>query len=172
MDSPFRSVQQVATLVGLLSLNLAGNKLARLPAEIGQLAHLKRLGLKGNILVRLPSSLGDLSNLVELYLTGNILEALPNEVRMRSRLGIRHEVRPLFIFPLRSRRRQRYPNFRSERITLPAPVIAAAQIVKLRRLRKLQLSFNNLRSLPPGMENLRSLELCRYGDELRRIMEE
>lgn len=35
------------------------------------------------------------------------------------------------------------------------------QIVKLRRLKKLQLSFNNLRSLPPGMEGLRGLELCR-----------
>lgn len=38
----------------------------------------------------------------------------------------------------------------------------ARQIVKLRRLKKLQMSFNNLRSLPSGMGGMRNLELCRY----------
>lgn len=76
-----RLIAQIARLTGLQFLNMAANRLTRLPSEIGQLSALRRLGLKGNSLVRLPSSIGDLSLLVELYLTGNILEALPNEVR-------------------------------------------------------------------------------------------
>lgn len=74
-------VCQISKLTGLLYFNMAGNRLTRLPPEVGKLSALRRLGLKGNALVRLPPSIGNLSHLVELYLTGNILEALPNEVR-------------------------------------------------------------------------------------------
>lgn len=77
-------VCQISKLTGLLYFNMAGNRLTRLPPEVGKLSALRRLGLKGNALVRLPPSLGNLSHLVELYLTGNILEALPNEVRFFS----------------------------------------------------------------------------------------
>lgn len=76
-------VKQISNLAGLLSLNMAGNRLSVIPPEIGLLSALKRLGLKGNALVRLPGSLGDLSQLSELYLTRNNLEELPSEVRRR-----------------------------------------------------------------------------------------
>lgn len=71
---------------------MAGNRLSKLPSEVGRLQALKRLGLKGNALVQLPSSIGDLSHLVELYLTGNKLEELPDEVgrsggKIRGRRG-------------------------------------------------------------------------------------
>lgn len=54
-------------------LNLSGNQLTSLPAEIGDLTKLWQLDLSGNQLTSLPAEIGELTNLKELNLRGNPL---------------------------------------------------------------------------------------------------
>jgi small GTP-binding protein len=61
-------------------LNLSGNQLKTLPAEIGELKNLTTLDLSGNQLERLPAEIGELKNLTTLDLSGNQLERLPAEI--------------------------------------------------------------------------------------------
>jgi len=58
----------------LRKLELAGNKLESLPAEMGQLFKLEKLQIQSNKLKYLPSSLCQLANLKDLWLYGNPLE--------------------------------------------------------------------------------------------------
>jgi small GTP-binding protein len=61
-------------------LDLSGNKLSLLPAEIGQLANLTVLDLSNNQLSGLPAEIGQLANLRELDLSRNQLSSLPAEI--------------------------------------------------------------------------------------------
>ena len=62
-------------------LNLAGNRLRTLPAEIGKLVDLVELDVSSNLLERLPEGgIGRLAKLGELYLQDNQLSALPADL--------------------------------------------------------------------------------------------
>ena len=58
------------------ALDLGGNNITYLPAEIGNLTNLQRLYLDGNALSSLPSEIGNLTNLQWLDLGGNALSSL------------------------------------------------------------------------------------------------
>ncbi|MGB5915648.1 MAG: leucine-rich repeat domain-containing protein, partial [Phormidesmis sp.] len=75
---------------GVTELDLSGNELKELPAEIGQLTQLEKLTLGkfdeqtfqsvGNQLSSLPAEIGQLQNLSQLYLSHNQLSSLPAEI--------------------------------------------------------------------------------------------
>ena len=64
----------------LTRLNLSGNQLSELPAEIGQLTQLQTLTLNDNRLIELPAEIGQLTNLREIHLDNNRLRELPTDI--------------------------------------------------------------------------------------------
>ena len=75
----------IGGLAGLEKLNLMGNRLQTLPAEIAQLRRLVLLGLKDNLLEHLPA-LGGMACLEQLFLTSNRLTTLPEGLDALPRL--------------------------------------------------------------------------------------
>ena len=67
-------------------LNLKGQKLKEIPAEISQLKNLQVLNLSENRLKVVGAEIGILKNLQFLSLYGNSLRTLPNEMRNLSHL--------------------------------------------------------------------------------------
>lgn len=70
----------LARLTALEELDLTGNVLAALPAEVGALTGLRVLALNGNVLAALPAAVGRLACLEKLELNNNMLGALPPEL--------------------------------------------------------------------------------------------
>ena len=70
----------LARLTALEELDLTGNALAALPAEVGALTGLRVLALNGNVLAALPAAVGRLARLEKLELNNNMLGALPPEL--------------------------------------------------------------------------------------------
>ena len=64
----------------LEKLDLDGNKLTELPAEISDLRELRVLSVNNNQLVGLPTNIQRLTKLEKLYLYGNKLTELPAEI--------------------------------------------------------------------------------------------
>ena len=71
---------EIGQLTNLTQLYLSDNQLSSLPAEIGQLTNLTKLYLCNNQLSSLPAEIGQLTNLTMLYLSGNQLSSLPAEI--------------------------------------------------------------------------------------------
>ncbi len=76
---------EIGRLTGLRRLRVGGelfnpNPLQTLPAEIGQLVNLTELDLSHNQLTAVPPEIGQLLNLTQLDLRGNQLTAVPSEI--------------------------------------------------------------------------------------------
>jgi hypothetical protein len=112
-----------ALRTGAVVLDLSGNQLTALPAEVAQLKNLKVLKLRSNLLTELPAEIGLLSSLTELDLSHNHLTELPTEIG---------QLRNLTWIDLRD----------NQLIKLPA------EIGKLRGLTVLFLMENQLTELP------------------------
>ena len=67
----------VDLLTGLEELELAGNYIPELPAEIGQLTKLTRLSVIASGMTDVPDEIGELVSLRELILSANELTRLP-----------------------------------------------------------------------------------------------
>lgn len=61
-------------------LDLYGNRIRRLPVEIGQLRALRRLYVDNNALEEMPHEIGNLRNLLRLYVGQNQLTSIPHQV--------------------------------------------------------------------------------------------
>ena len=68
-------------------MNLSGNELTSIPAEIEQLTSLRELNLGGNQLTTVPAEIGQLAALQVLYLGDNQLTSVPAEIRGRRAVG-------------------------------------------------------------------------------------
>jgi leucine-rich repeat protein SHOC2 len=66
---------QIGQLKNLKSLDLSGNSLTGLPAELGQLKKLETLNVSNNQLTGLPMELGDLTQLRVFDVSGNAYSA-------------------------------------------------------------------------------------------------
>jgi len=81
---------EIGQLSNLTTLHLSGNQLSHLLAEITQLSNLTTLNLSDNQLSDLPAEIGQLSNLTTLDLSGNQLSDLPTEIGQLSNLTTLH----------------------------------------------------------------------------------
>jgi hypothetical protein len=133
----------------VLALSQLG--LTRLPSQIGALKKLQLLDLSNNKLTRLPASIGELEKLTRLFVDSNELESLPDEIQNLSQLkrfsaaGNRLSQLPESMHKLE---RLSSVDLKSNQIwTLPP---GWAEL--LTRLRRLDLSDNQLKQLPelPG----------------------
>jgi small GTP-binding protein len=80
---------EIVELKNLTALNLSGNQLASLPAEIVELKNLTFLDISGNQLASLPAEIVELKNLTKLDLSENPLESPPPEIAERGIEAIR-----------------------------------------------------------------------------------
>jgi Leucine rich repeat len=128
--------------------------LTLLPTQIGALRRLQELDLRHNRLSNLPASIGDLVNLIRLLVDFNRLESLPDELKHATQL--RH-------ISAESNKLSRVPKSMATLMQLRTVNLKSNQIWQLppewgellKRLRRLDLSDNELRALPAsqGDEN-------------------
>ncbi len=124
-----------ANMLSLEKINLGGNKLKTLPADIAKFKMLKTLFFAGNEFEEIPPVLGQLSNLFMLSFKGCKVS----------------RVDPASLSPS------------VEWLILTDNMIDSLPrtIGKLTKLRKVMLSGNRLSSLPDEMKNCRNIELMR-----------
>ncbi|KAH8891918.1 PP2C-domain-containing protein [Thozetella sp. PMI_491] len=67
-------------LTGLLKLNLANNRLKRLPPYFGQYRSLRTINISSNFLEKFPSFLCELESLVDLDLSFNLIGGFPDNI--------------------------------------------------------------------------------------------
>ena len=123
----------IQRLTKLEELDLSGNKLTELAAEISDLRELRELWVRNNQLVGLPTSIQRLTKREKLDLSGNKLTELPAEIFSDFR-----ELRELWV-----RNKQL--------VGLPT------SIQRLTKLEELDLSGNKLTKLPSEISDLREL---------------
>lgn len=71
---------ELNTLVGLLKMNLANNRLTHLPSYFGAYQALRSLNISSNFLDKFPPFLCQLHSLVDLDLSFNAIASLPDEI--------------------------------------------------------------------------------------------
>jgi Leucine-rich repeat (LRR) protein len=153
---------ELGQLTQLEQLNLVGNgKLTSIPAEIGQLRSLQELNLGGCRITALPSAIGRLSQLRSLNVSSTSLRQLPPELAQLS--GLRTldlSSAPALDFgrslPLVFRL-SGLQNLNLSGSDLAQPELLAG-LPNLPNLMSLDLSFNNLKSLPPDLAQLKNLK--------------
>ncbi|CAH3187991.1 unnamed protein product, partial [Porites lobata] len=146
----------IQRLTKLKWLQLDGNNLTELPAEIGDLRELRELWVSHNQLAGLPTSVQRLTKLERLYLDGNNLTELPAEI------GDLRELRELWVshnqlagLPTSVQRLTKL-----ERLYLGGNNLTElpAEIGDLRELRELWVSHNQLAGLPTSVQRLTKLQ--------------
>ncbi|MEH1900945.1 MAG: COR domain-containing protein [Nostoc sp.] len=143
-------------------LNLSGQGLTTLPAEIGQLTNLQSLNLYSNQLSSLPAEFGQLTNLQFLHLIRNQLSSLPAEIGQLTNLQF---------LDLSSNQLSSLPaefgqltNLQSLDLNSNQLSSLPAEFGQLTNLQFLDLRWNQLSSLPAEfgqLTNLQSLHLIR-----------
>lgn len=123
-------------------LNLGGQKLETLPADIGKFKNLRKLILQGNKLTALPAEIAQLTQLQELDLYNNKLKDIPLSVASL------HTLKRLDVGKNRLRE-------------IPASVLA------LDSLEKLYAYSNRIKRLTPDITRLKRLKELRLGGGLR-----
>ncbi|XP_075792343.1 leucine-rich repeat-containing protein 40 isoform X2 [Pelodiscus sinensis] len=157
-----------ASLTSLLQLNLAHNQLRILPAEISTLKSLKQLDCTKNHLETIPSELANMASLEQLYLRKNKLQNLPefpsckllkellvgeNQIEVLNAEHLKH-LNSLCVLELRDNKLKSLPD----------------EITLLQGLERLDLTNNDISSLPYTLGNLPQLKLLAVeGNPLRAI---
>jgi Leucine-rich repeat (LRR) protein/GTPase SAR1 family protein len=148
-----------ASLQNLVSLNLRGNSLKLLSAEIGNLSKLEKLDLSNNPLTKLPAQIGKLKVLKELDLSSNRLTSLPVEICQlvaleKLKLSKNNLTKLPGDIARLIRLKQLYLD-ENKRLTLPG------EIAQLKTIKELDLSENDLITLPLQIIQLTGLEKLR-----------
>ena len=183
---------ELAQLTRLSVLSLAGNRLTALPPELGKLKSLEKLGLAGNQLTTWPSALGQLPNLEALDVQDNQLTSLPPLAELNqlwyldlsgNRLTALPEGLPRSLLRLdMSDNRLQELNV-AESLLLPftlppqaGPILQNLHKIARERgaleplpLESLDLSGNQLSSLPPEIGRLRLYSLDLSGNQLSSL---
>ncbi|XP_008059162.1 leucine-rich repeat-containing protein 40 isoform X3 [Carlito syrichta] len=159
-----------SSLSGLVRLNLSSNQLKSLPTEISKMKRLKHLDCNANLLETIPPELTGMESLELLYLRRNKLHFLPefsscrllkelhlgeNQIEM---LGAEHltHLNSILVLDLRDNKLKSVPD----------------EIVLLQSLERLDLSNNDISSLPYSLGNLPLKFLALEGNPLRTIRRE
>ena len=146
---------EIRQLTNLTHLDLFNNGLSSLPAEIGQLANLTELSLSSNQLSSLPAEIWQLANLTELNLSHNRLSSLPAEIGQLTKLTKLYLLNnQLSSLPAEIGQLANLTElylFNNQLSSLPA------EIGQLTNLTELYLSSNQLSSLPAEIGQLANL---------------
>ncbi|XP_057408488.1 leucine-rich repeat-containing protein 40 isoform X2 [Balaenoptera acutorostrata] len=159
-----------ASLSRLLQLNLSSNQLKSLPAEISGMKRLKHLDCNSNLLETIPSELASMESLELLYLRRNKLRFLPefpsckllkelhvgeNQIEMLGAEHLKH-LNSILVLDLRDNKLKSVPD----------------EITLLKSLERLDLSNNDISSLPCSLGELHLKFLALGGNPLRTIRRE
>ncbi|XP_028294076.1 leucine-rich repeat-containing protein 57 [Gouania willdenowi] len=118
----------------LRTIDLSGNKIEVLPANVGNFLQLKSLTLNSNRLTGLPAEIGKLKKLETLSLGGNRIQVLPPSV---------NQLRALRTLVLAGNQISQFP----------------CGLGALRQLNVLDLSRNQLQNVPPEVSELQAIEI-------------
>ncbi|XP_039694496.1 leucine-rich repeat-containing protein 40 isoform X2 [Pteropus medius] len=158
------------SLSSLVRLNLSSNQLKSLPAEISGMKRLKHLDCNSNLLETIPPELAGMESLELLYLRRNKLRFLPefpsckllkelhvgeNQIEMLEAEHLKH-LTSILVLDLRDNKLKSVP----EEITL------------LQSLERLDLSNNDISSLPCSLGKLHLKFLALEGNPIRTIRRE
>ena len=130
-DSSIADFSGLASLSGLVELDLSGIKLAKIPEELEALPHLAKLYLSGCGLTEFPASVSEAKELVYINLDRNRIQTLPEQLPS----GLR------------------WLRLNGNGLTSVPETIG-----KLRDLRRIYLNDNALASLPASFASLEVLE--------------
>uniref|UniRef100_A0A8C6WVK1 Leucine rich repeat containing 40 n=1 Tax=Neogobius melanostomus TaxID=47308 RepID=A0A8C6WVK1_9GOBI len=183
---------ELGQLIGLTELDVSSNRLKELPAALGDLRALTTLNMQHNQLSALPDSLGRLANLRVLECSNNQLTDLPSSlVQLTSleQLFVRqNRLSALPALPAQSLKELYLAD--NQIIALPSDQLCGLALLSCLELRgnkitalpeellpstliRLDLSNNDIRSLPPSLGLLPSLSvLLLEGNPLRGIRRE
>ncbi|KFO23227.1 leucine-rich repeat-containing protein 40 isoform X1 [Fukomys damarensis] len=159
-----------SSLPRLMQLNLSSNQLKSLPAEISRMKKLKHLDCNSNLLETVPPELAGMESLELLYLRRNKLRFLPEFLSCRllkelhvgenqiEVLGAEHlkHLSSILVLDLRGNKLKSVPD----------------EISLLQSLERLDLSNNDISSLPCSLGNLHLKFLALEGNPLRTIRRE
>jgi hypothetical protein len=153
---------EVAQLRNLEKLYLTDNQLTELPAEVVQLQNLTTLDLGGNQLTELSAEIAQLQNLTELDLTDNQLTELSAEVvQLQNLTALFLSGNQLTKLPVEIAQLQNLKMlFLNDNQLTGLPV----EIAQLQNLRSLFLSDNQLTKLPAKIAQLQNLETLYLDD--------
>ncbi|XP_071474043.1 leucine-rich repeat-containing protein 40 isoform X3 [Marmota flaviventris] len=159
-----------SSLSSLIRLNLSSNQLKSLPAEISKMKRLKHLDCNSNLLETIPPELAGMESLELLYLRRNKLRFLPefpscrllkelhvgeNQIEMLGAEHLKH-LNSILVLDLRDNKLKSVPD----------------EITVLQSLERLDLSNNDISSLPCSLGNLHLKFLALEGNPLRTIRRE
>uniref|UniRef100_A0A286Y2G6 Leucine-rich repeat-containing protein 40 n=1 Tax=Cavia porcellus TaxID=10141 RepID=A0A286Y2G6_CAVPO len=159
-----------SSLPSLMRLNLSSNQLQSLPAEISRMKKLKHLDCNSNVLETIPPELASMESLELLYLRRNKLRFLPefpsckllkelhvgeNQIEMLAAEHLKH-LSSILVLDLRDNKLKSVPD----------------EIALLQSLERLDLSNNDISSLPCSLGNLHLKFLALEGNPLRTIRRE
>ena len=130
-DASITDFSGLASITGLVELDLSGIKLAKTPDELEALPHLARLYLTGCGLTEFPASVRGAKELVYLNLDRNRIQALTNDLPA---------------------------NLRWLRLNGNGLTSVPETIGKLKDLRRIYLNDNSIASLPSSFASLEALE--------------
>lgn len=149
-------------LPALTMLGIADNKLAALPTEIGLLSSLRAINLDDNFLSTLPSTFFNLTNLEELSIANNKLEGVSGTIYKPSRITFTLiHTHTCFIGDVGRLKRLLKLNVANNKIrTLPN------ELFTLTQLQSLHMEHNSISVLPEGFTNLQQLREVNLQDNL------
>uniref|UniRef100_A0AC11BJS0 Leucine rich repeat containing 40 n=1 Tax=Ovis aries TaxID=9940 RepID=A0AC11BJS0_SHEEP len=157
-------------LSSLVRLNLSSNQLKSLPAELSGMKRLKHLDCNSNLLETIPPELASMESLELLYLRRNKLRFLPEFPSCKllkelhvgenqiEKLGAEHlkHLNSILVLDLRDNKLKSVPD----------------EITLLQSLERLDLSNNDISSLPCSLGRLHLKFLALEGNPLRTIRRE
>ncbi|KAM5256323.1 leucine-rich repeat-containing protein 40 [Ctenodactylus gundi] len=159
-----------SSLPSLMRLNLSSNQLKSLPAEISRMKRLKHLDCNSNLLETIPPELAGMESLELLYLRRNKLRFLPefpscrllkelhvgeNQIEVLGAEHLKH-LSSILVLELKDNKLKSVPD----------------EITLLQSLERLDLSNNDISSLPCSLGNLHLKFLALEGNPLRTIRRE
>ncbi|XP_040851599.1 leucine-rich repeat-containing protein 40-like [Ochotona curzoniae] len=160
----------ISSLSSLVRMNLSSNQLKSLPAEISKMKKLKLLDCNSNLLESIPPELAGMESLELLYLRRNKLRFLPefpsckllkelhigeNQIEVLKAEHLKH-LNSILVLELRDNKLKSVPD----------------EISLLQSLERLDLSNNDISSLPYSLGKLHLKFLAVEGNPLRTIRRE
>ena len=153
--------ESVFRLVQLQHLDLAGNRLVKLPAGLAKLPGLLSLNVEGTALESLDG-VGRLANLTALNARSNLLEALPEELcELPALLSLDVGDNALTALPESLRSLRALEVLRADRNQLDG---VSEAVLELASLRSLSLGQNKIAAVPPTIARLEKLVILDLAD--------